>query len=88
MPTYVEDGKTAVLFLFNHIIFRFGVPQAIVTDHGSHFQNQMMWELSAKLVFVGHSICKLIKANIQNVQYELSTQESIFIAKIIYTVYA
>ena len=26
MPTYVEDGKTATLFLFNHIIARFGVP--------------------------------------------------------------
>ena len=25
MPTYVEDGKTAALFLFNHIISRFGV---------------------------------------------------------------
>ena len=32
---------------------------------------------------VGHSICKLIKANIQNVQYKLSTQESLFVAKII-----
>ena len=26
MPTYVEDGKTAAIFLFNHIITRFGVP--------------------------------------------------------------
>ena len=51
MPTYAEDGKTATLFLFNHIIARFGVPQSIVTDHGSHFQNQMMAELSAKLGF-------------------------------------
>ena len=25
MPTYVEDGKTAALFLFNHIIAIFGV---------------------------------------------------------------
>ena len=39
MPTYAEDGKTATLFLFNNIIARFGVPQSIVTDHGSHFQN-------------------------------------------------
>ena len=51
MPTYVEDGKTAALFLFNHIIARFGVSQSIVTDHGSHFHNQMMEELSAKLGF-------------------------------------
>ena len=51
MPTYVEDGKTTALFLFNHVIARFGVPQSIVTDHGSHFRNQMMEELSAKLGF-------------------------------------
>ena len=34
MPTYAEDGKTAALFLFNHVIARFRVPQSIVTDHG------------------------------------------------------
>ena len=51
MPTYAEDGKTAALFLFNHVIARFGVPQSIVTDHRSHFHNQMMEELSVKLGF-------------------------------------
>ena len=51
IPTYAEDGKTAALFLFNHVIARFGVPHSIVTDHGSHFRNQMMEELSAKLGF-------------------------------------
>ena len=51
MPTYAEDGKIDSLFLFNHIIARFGVPQAIVTDHGSHFRNQMMSKLSSKLGF-------------------------------------
>ena len=51
MPTYAEDGKTATVFLFNHIIDRFGVPQSIVTDHTSYFCNQMMEELSAKLGF-------------------------------------
>ena len=48
---YAENGNTATLFLFNHMIARFGVPQSIVTDHGSHFWNQMMEELSAKLGF-------------------------------------
>ena len=52
MPTCVEDGNTATLFLFNHVIARFGVPQSIVTNHGSHFHNQMMEELSAKLGFL------------------------------------
>ena len=51
MPTYVEDSKTSALFLFNHIITRFGVPQSIVIDHGFHFCNQMMEEMSAKLGF-------------------------------------
>ena len=37
MPTFDASGKTAALFVFNHIITRFGVPQAIITDHGSHF---------------------------------------------------
>ena len=51
MPKYAEYCKTATLFLFNHIIARFGVPQSIVIDHGSHFHNHMMVELSAKLGF-------------------------------------
>ena len=51
MPTYAKDGKAIALFLFNHIIARFGVLQSIVTDHGSHFYNQMMEEMSAKLGF-------------------------------------
>jgi hypothetical protein len=37
MPTFLNDGCTTTLFFFNHIITHFGVPQAIVTDHGSHF---------------------------------------------------
>ena len=51
MPTYVKDGKTTTLFLFNHIIARFRIPRAIMTDHGSHFQDKMMAELSVKLRF-------------------------------------
>ena len=39
MPTYAEDGKTTSLFLFNHVIARFGVPQSIVTDHRSYLWN-------------------------------------------------
>ena len=51
MPTYIEDSKNAALFLFNHIIARFGIPRAILTDHGSHFKSKMMTELSLKLGF-------------------------------------
>eukprot|EP00253_Pinus_taeda_P022991 PITA_22991 len=49
MPTLNEDGHTAVQFLFNHVISRFGVPQAIVTDHGKHFRNHMMTELITQM---------------------------------------
>jgi transposase InsO family protein len=49
MPTFKDDGETATLFLFNWIISRFNVPREIVTDHGSHFQNQMMTELTSNL---------------------------------------
>jgi hypothetical protein len=49
MPTFKDDGETTTLFLFNQIIAQFGVPREIVTDHGSHFQNQMMTELMSKL---------------------------------------
>ena len=49
MPTLAADGKTAAQFIFNHIIARFGVPQAIVTDHGSHFRHYMVAELTSML---------------------------------------
>eukprot|EP00253_Pinus_taeda_P033901 PITA_33901 len=49
MPTFSIDGKTAATFVLNHIIARFGVPQAIITDHGSHFRNIMITELTDQL---------------------------------------
>jgi hypothetical protein len=49
MPMFKEDGETATLFLFNQIIKRFCISREIFTDHGSHFQNQMMTELTSKL---------------------------------------
>jgi hypothetical protein len=49
MPTFKDDGETVALFLFNQIRARFGIPRDIVTDHGSHFQSQMMNELTSKL---------------------------------------
>eukprot|EP00253_Pinus_taeda_P001554 PITA_01554 len=49
MPTLNNSGKTAAFFIFNHVVSRFGIPQAIVTDHGSHFRNHVIIELTAKL---------------------------------------
>ena len=37
--------------MFNQIIAWFGIPKVIVTDHGSHFQNSMMTELTTMLGF-------------------------------------
>jgi hypothetical protein len=49
MSMFKDDGETATLFLFNQIIARFGVLREIFTNHGSHFQNQMMTELTSNL---------------------------------------
>lgn len=50
MPTIKSNGKTATFFVFNQIISRFGIPKENATDHGNHFQNEMM-ELLSKLGF-------------------------------------
>ena len=49
MPTVKSDGETAAHFVFNQIITWFGIPRELVTDHGRHFQNKIMEELSSKL---------------------------------------
>jgi hypothetical protein len=49
IPKFDNTRKNATLFIFNHIIARFGVPRDIITDHGSHFRNFMMSELTKKL---------------------------------------
>ena len=51
MPTFKSDGETTTFFVFNQIITRFGIAKVIVTDHGSHFQNNMMMELTTMLGF-------------------------------------
>ena len=48
-PTLNNSGEIAALFFFNHVVSRFGVPQAIVTDHGSLLHNHMMLKLITKL---------------------------------------
>ena len=49
MPTFTTDGKTTTIFILNHMISQFGVPQAIIIDHGSHFRDIMMTKISAQL---------------------------------------
>jgi hypothetical protein len=60
MPTFKDDGETATLFLFNQIIARFDILREIVTDHGSHFQNQMMTELTSNLGFSARTFVTLL----------------------------
>jgi transposase InsO family protein len=56
MPRVKSNGKIVAFFVFNQIIARFGILSEIVIDHGSHFQNEMMEELEAKMGFKhGHS---------------------------------
>jgi len=51
LPTYRDDGETVVLFLFNQVICHFVVPRTMVTNHGSHFKNHMMSDLTSLLGF-------------------------------------
>lgn len=49
MPTFNNTGKMVAYFLFNQVLDRFGVPKAIVMDHGKNFRNHMMIEIAVKL---------------------------------------
>jgi transposase InsO family protein len=49
MPTFKDDRETTTLFLFNQIIATFGVLRENFTDHGNHFQNKMMSDLTSNL---------------------------------------
>ena len=51
MPTFKADRETIAFFVFNQIITWFGIPKVIVINHGSHFQNSMMIELTTMLGF-------------------------------------
>ena len=51
MATFKNDGEIRALILFNQVISQFSIPKEIVTDHGSHFENQLMSKLALKLGF-------------------------------------
>ena len=51
IPTYKADRETTTFFIFNQLIAQFSIHKEIVTDHGSHFQNSMMTELTTMLGF-------------------------------------
>jgi transposase InsO family protein len=51
MPIVKFDDETTTIFVFNQIIAQFGIQKDIFTDHGSHFQNEMMVDLASKMGF-------------------------------------
>ena len=51
MPTFRADREAAAFFMVNQIIARFGIPKVFFTNHGSHFQNNMMTKLTTMLGF-------------------------------------
>ena len=51
MATFKAEGETTTFFVFNQIIARFGIHKEIIIDHGSHFQNSMMFELTTMVGF-------------------------------------
>ena len=58
MPTYSNNVEIVAQFIFNHFITRFGIPKSIVTDHGSHFCNNIMTKIATLLKF--HFLRKLV----------------------------
>lgn len=52
MPTFNNTTETTTKFFFNHVITHFGVPKQLVSNHGTHFQNDMLQDLSHLLGFV------------------------------------
>ena len=37
MPIHSNNTNATTVFVFNHIIARFGIPKSIMTDHESNF---------------------------------------------------
>jgi len=52
MPIIKNDYEITTIFILNHVIARFKLSKQIVTDHGTHFENDMMKELAVKLGFI------------------------------------
>ena len=42
IPTRTNDARVVVKFLRSHIFTKFGTPQALITDGGTHFCNKVV----------------------------------------------
>ena len=56
MPTFNSSTKTATWFFFNHVITHFDVSRQLLSNHDTHFQNNLFQDLSILFGF-GHEFC-------------------------------
>ena len=54
IPTFKFNGEMVAYFIFHQFITIFGILKQFVMNHGSHFQNKMMIELTTFLGFKEH----------------------------------
>ena len=52
IPTRTNDARVVVRFLSENIFARFGMPQAIISDQGTHFTNRSFDALLKKYSIV------------------------------------
>jgi hypothetical protein len=51
MSIFSNVKEMTTLFILNRIVANYSILKEFVIDHGSHFQNKMMYELTSKLMF-------------------------------------
>ncbi|KAL4302470.1 hypothetical protein GQ457_10G014000 [Hibiscus cannabinus] len=68
-----NDAQTVMKFLHKHIFTRFGVPRAIISDEGTHFNNKLITK-AAQRYGIRHKIATLYHPQ-TNGQAEVSNRE-------------
>lgn len=75
MPTFNNTTQTVAQFFFSHVIKCFGVPKKLVSDHGTHFQNDMFLDLSCLGFIHELSIPYYLQSNnqVESINHSLKT---------------
>ena len=73
IPTKTDDSKVVVSFLKSHILSRFGMPRALISDRGTHFCNKTV-EALVKKYHITHKISTAYHPQ-SNGQAEVSNRE-------------
>jgi len=79
VPTKTNDNKVVIKFLKVNIFSRFGTPQAIISDNGSHFCNRAFEALMRKY-FITHKLSTLYHPQ-TNGQVEVTNRQIKLILK-------